>query len=166
MRVFLRSAALIFPAVLILIVVFATVMPAPASRMVAYNGHCGIMLGGTCMADLNTDISVHRASYGTFVSEWSADMRVSAFVSPVDYVIYTHSWQQNNVQALTQAGNVRTFAPAISSDGTRVAYVLTMPNSPSLHLRSVNRDGTDNRHLTTLNVANARFSGDLIWSPD
>ncbi|MEO1440397.1 MAG: hypothetical protein AAFV33_08325 [Chloroflexota bacterium] len=125
-----------------------------------------MLIRGTCLVDLNRGTTVPYAPYGSYVVEWSADMRVNAYVSPVDYVIYSHAWGERTARPLTERDGARTFAPALSPDGTQVAYALSPENTNSAQLHVVNRDGSDDRLLTTLDMTTARFSGRLSWSPD
>jgi len=167
MRFYLRAVVGLY---LLITLLVALVLVAPINRdapIAAVNAHCGVILGGTCLVDLNTGVTMHWMTYGTFVSEWSQDMQVSAYLSPADYIIYAFSREDDTVRSLSTRDYLRHFAPALSPNNKEVAYALTGDGSSDyVQLRVINRDATNDRFLTTIDLRQGRFSGDMLWSPN
>jgi TolB protein len=102
-----------------------------------------------------------------FHASWSPDARFLAYTTYARGFpdIYLVSLIEARAPTRPAAGDDKSqnFFPAISPDGTKIAFSSTRPDGGNMDIWVVNRDGTDLRNLTP----NTRNSDEIVptWSP-
>ncbi|MEM7334273.1 MAG: protein kinase, partial [Chloroflexota bacterium] len=142
-------------------------LPTPASSLPLG------LIAFTCFIDGFDDICTVDATNGTYARLTAVEATdFYASISPTDgqiiissrrdgsFAVFAFDQNGENLQQVGPAGLGSYFAPAISPDGTQIAFTLAANDAQNIWI--MNRDGSSPRQLTQIDAN----SVDPVWSPD